>query len=101
MNLVANSIDAIGERGSISISTGADGERYAILIADTGRGIPAELRDRIYEPFFTTKPVGQGTLATIRLPLAEVAAVEARPPSGVTCPALARRRAPAGARAAT
>jgi two-component system NtrC family sensor kinase len=61
MNLVANSIDAIEERGSISISTGADADGYAILIADTGHGIPADLQDRIFEPFFTTKPVGQGT----------------------------------------
>jgi len=61
MNLVSNSIDAIEERGSISISTGADAEGYAILVADTGHGIPADVRDRIFEPFFTTKPVGQGT----------------------------------------
>jgi two-component system NtrC family sensor kinase len=61
MNLVANSIDAIEDRGHISISTGADCEGYAILIADTGHGVPADLRDRIFEPFFTTKPVGQGT----------------------------------------
>jgi two-component system NtrC family sensor kinase len=61
MNLIANSIDAIEERGSISISTGADADGYVILIADTGHGIPADLRDRVFEPFFTTKPVGQGT----------------------------------------
>jgi two-component system NtrC family sensor kinase len=61
MNLVANSIDAIEDSGSISISTGADADGYAILIADTGHGVPAGLRDRIFEPFFTTKPVGQGT----------------------------------------
>jgi two-component system NtrC family sensor kinase len=61
MNLVANSIDAIEERGSISISTGADADGYVILIADTGHGIPEDVHDRIFEPFFTTKPVGQGT----------------------------------------
>jgi two-component system NtrC family sensor kinase len=61
MNLVSNSIDAIEERGSISISTGADADGYVILIADTGHGVPEEVRDRIFEPFFTTKPVGQGT----------------------------------------
>jgi two-component system NtrC family sensor kinase len=61
MNLVANSIDAIEDRGNISISTGADADGYAILIADTGHGVPADVRDRIFEPFFTTKPVGQGT----------------------------------------
>jgi len=61
MNLVANGIDAIEAEGQISISTGADADGYAILVADTGCGVPPELRDRIFEPFFTTKPVGHGT----------------------------------------
>lgn len=61
MNLVSNAIDAIEQRGSISISTGADADGYVILIADTGHGIPADVHDRIFEPFFTTRPVGQGT----------------------------------------
>ncbi|HTA93382.1 MAG TPA: HAMP domain-containing sensor histidine kinase, partial [Polyangiaceae bacterium] len=61
MNLVANAIDAIPEHGKIVISTGADGDAYRISIADTGTGIPDALRERILDPFFTTKPVGQGT----------------------------------------
>jgi two-component system, NtrC family, sensor kinase len=61
MNLVANAIDAIDDRGTISVSTGADGDGYAIRVTDTGRGILPEHQDRIFEPFFTTKPVGQGT----------------------------------------
>jgi two-component system NtrC family sensor kinase len=61
MNLVANAIDAIPMRGKITISTGIDGDAYRISIADTGTGIPEALRERILDPFFTTKPVGQGT----------------------------------------
>jgi two-component system, NtrC family, sensor kinase len=61
MNLVANSIDAIEGPGEISIMTGADGNDYVIVVADTGQGIPEELRARVLEPFFTTKPVGVGT----------------------------------------
>jgi signal transduction histidine kinase len=61
MNLVANAIDAIAERGAITITTGADDSGYRIAVADTGQGIPDEIRDRVVEPFFTTKPVGQGT----------------------------------------
>jgi two-component system NtrC family sensor kinase len=61
MNLVANAIDAIPEHGKIIISTGADGDAYRISITDTGVGIPEALRERILDPFFTTKPVGQGT----------------------------------------
>ena len=54
---------AVVRRGElqIAISTGADGDAYRISIADTGTGIPEALRERILDPFFTTKPVGQGT----------------------------------------
>jgi two-component system NtrC family sensor kinase len=61
MNLVANSIDAISDRGSIEIETGGVDGAYQIRVSDTGSGIPAELRERVLEPFFTTKPVGEGT----------------------------------------
>ena len=61
MNLVANAIDAIAERGAITIATGVEGSDYRIVVSDTGQGIPDEIRDRVVEPFFTTKPVGQGT----------------------------------------
>jgi two-component system, NtrC family, sensor kinase len=61
MNLVANAIDAIEGDGVISITTGADGDHYVIVVSDTGRGIPEELRQRVLEPFFTTKPIGLGT----------------------------------------
>ncbi len=61
MNLVANAIEAIDEHGSIAISTGSDGDAYFISVADSGVGIPDHIRDRVVEPFFTTKPVGEGT----------------------------------------
>jgi two-component system NtrC family sensor kinase len=61
MNLVSNAIDAIEGEGNISIATGADAESYLIAVTDTGRGIPESLRQKVLEPFFTTKPVGQGT----------------------------------------
>jgi two-component system, NtrC family, sensor kinase len=61
MNLIANSIDAIEGPGQISVMTGADGNDYVIVVADTGHGIPEEVRGRVLEPFFTTKPVGVGT----------------------------------------
>jgi two-component system NtrC family sensor kinase len=61
MNIVANAADALEGRGVIRISSAEADGRYAIVIEDSGPGIPAELRDRIFEPFFTTKPVGSGT----------------------------------------
>jgi two-component system NtrC family sensor kinase len=61
MNLVSNSIDAIEGEGLVTISTGAHDDQYAIEVADTGTGIPEHLRERVLEPFFTTKPTGEGT----------------------------------------
>jgi len=61
MNLVSNSIDAMASGGMLRISTGAQGDLYSIVVTDNGPGIPAALRERVLEPFFTTKPVGQGT----------------------------------------
>ena len=61
MNLVANAIDAVEPAGSIVITSETTPEGYLISVSDDGAGIPPELRDRVYEPFFTTKPVGKGT----------------------------------------
>jgi two-component system NtrC family sensor kinase len=61
MNLVSNAIDAIAEEGVVSITCGASDDAYVIAVSDTGHGIPEELRQRVLEPFFTTKPVGLGT----------------------------------------
>ncbi len=61
MNLVANAVDAVQGEGTIGIATGADGKDYQITVTDDGPGVPAAIRERVYEPFFTTKPVGQGT----------------------------------------
>lgn len=61
INLIANAVDAMGEQGTLTLSTARQGRDYVIMIGDTGRGVPQHLRERIFEPFFTTKPVGQGT----------------------------------------
>jgi signal transduction histidine kinase len=68
-NLLDNAIDALGESGTITISTHSDGDSAVVEIADDGPGIPDDARERIFDPFFTTKDVGQGTglgLATAR-----------------------------------
>lgn len=61
MNLVSNAADAIEGSGTIHISAGAEGSNYVIVVRDSGPGIPSELRERVLDPFFTTKPVGSGT----------------------------------------
>jgi signal transduction histidine kinase len=62
MNMVVNAAHAIeGKHGTITVSTGAEGENIWIKIADNGCGIPRENVSRIFDPFFTTKPIGTGT----------------------------------------
>jgi len=60
-NLLDNAIGALGDQGTITISTQRDGDCVEVRIADDGPGIPDELGDRVFEPFFTTKGVGEGT----------------------------------------
>ncbi|RJR22479.1 MAG: PAS domain S-box protein [Desulfobacteraceae bacterium] len=62
-NLFINASDAMERKGTLRIGASFDevSSRFTITIADTGPGIPKELRDRIFEIFFTTKPPGKGT----------------------------------------
>ena len=62
MNLLVNAIQAIPERGTILVSTSADGNRLVVEIKDTGTGIPAENLRHIFQPGFTTKDgrIGMG-----------------------------------------
>jgi signal transduction histidine kinase len=68
-NLLDNAIDALGERGTITIRTAREGAAALVQIGDDGPGIPAGSRERIFDSFYTTKDVGRGTglgLATAR-----------------------------------
>ncbi|MEP0868947.1 GAF domain-containing protein [Trichocoleus desertorum AS-A10] len=61
LNLLANALDAAGEKANITIQTWHEGDRVVVSIRDDGPGIPLELQERIFDPFFTTKEVGKGT----------------------------------------
>jgi signal transduction histidine kinase len=68
-NLLDNAIDALGDGGTITISTRRDGSCVEIDVCDDGPGVPPEARDHLFDAFFTTKEVGRGTglgLATAR-----------------------------------
>jgi signal transduction histidine kinase len=60
-NLIDNAAQAMDGAGTLTIRTARDGDCILVEIGDTGPGIPPEIQQRIYEPFFTTKPVGEGT----------------------------------------
>ena len=62
-NLLVNAADAMEGKGRLTIAAKFDAERetFFIRVSDTGPGIPENMRDKIFDIFFTTKPVGKGT----------------------------------------
>ncbi len=61
VNLVGNAVDAMPNGGTLTVSAGArDDGKYSIVVEDTGDGISAEDREKIFEPYFTTKSSGLG-----------------------------------------
>jgi signal transduction histidine kinase len=70
LNLINNAFYAVSERKklnepgyepTVSVSTFKDGNTIRIKVSDNGTGIPQKVLDKIFQPFFTTKPTGQGT----------------------------------------
>ena len=61
MNILSNAIQSIPDRGQIEIITHSEFSKLHISIIDSGSGIPEHLREKIFEPFYTTKEAGRGT----------------------------------------
>jgi signal transduction histidine kinase len=60
LNILSNAIDAISDKGRITIKTYTQKEYLIISFHDNGKGIAPEILDKVFDPFFTTKTVGQG-----------------------------------------
>ncbi len=60
LNLIRNAIEAVSDGGHVCVTLDGDEKAFRIGIADDGCGIPEDIRARIYEPFFSTKPGGTG-----------------------------------------
>jgi two-component system, NtrC family, sensor kinase len=70
LNLITNAFYAVNERKKaqpdgyepvVSVSTKKEKDKIEIKVKDNGTGIPQKVLDKIFQPFFTTKPTGQGT----------------------------------------
>lgn len=61
VNLITNSVSAMPKGGEISVITKNRSNSVSLIVKDTGTGMTTETRNKIFQPFFTTKPVGQGT----------------------------------------
>jgi signal transduction histidine kinase len=70
LNLITNAFYVVNEKGkqniagyepTVEVSTKKDGNKVFVSVKDNGNGIPQKILDKIFQPFFTTKPTGQGT----------------------------------------
>ncbi|MDP1841851.1 MAG: ATP-binding protein, partial [Sediminibacterium sp.] len=75
LNLITNAFYAVDEKQkaerptpneenyqpTVTVSTKKTNEKVEIIVKDNGNGIPASIKEKIFQPFFTTKPTGQGT----------------------------------------
>jgi two-component system, NtrC family, sensor kinase len=90
MNLLVNAAQAAGPEGRERVATRPGSRAVVIVISDNGRGIAPEHLEKIFDPFCTTKPVGEGTGLGLSISYGIVErrggskGVESRPGAGMT-----------------
>src|SRR5690606_32340900 len=61
LNLALNAVEAIGQTGTVVVAlVSTESNTFSLVVEDDGPGIPADVLDRIFNPFFTTKDEGTG-----------------------------------------
>ncbi|MEQ8466829.1 trifunctional serine/threonine-protein kinase/ATP-binding protein/sensor histidine kinase [Coleofasciculus sp. E1-EBD-02] len=60
-NLIHNAVQAMDSKGTLHISVGQHNQEIVVEFTDSGAGIPLDIQDKIFQPFFTTKPAGEGS----------------------------------------
>jgi signal transduction histidine kinase len=60
-HLIDNALTAMGEQGTLELKAFPESDRVVVEVADSGPGIALEVQDKIFDPFYTTKPPGEGT----------------------------------------
>jgi two-component system, NtrC family, sensor kinase len=61
LSIITNALDAMEDKGTLTLETRGEGNTLFVRISDTGPGIPSHLTERIFDPFFTTKSENGGT----------------------------------------
>ena len=89
VNLIVNAVDAMPQGGSLNICCAPNGNRLRLRFADTGTGMKEEVRERVFEPFYTTKGVhGTGLGLAVSYGIIErhqgLISVESKPGKGTT-----------------
>jgi PAS domain S-box-containing protein len=60
LNIAKNSIEAMPAGGNLTFTSGRHNDRVFVQISDTGEGIPHDIKDKIFQPFYSSKPTGSG-----------------------------------------
>jgi two-component system sensor histidine kinase HydH len=86
LNIAKNGVEAMSAGGSLTVTSGQQQDRVFVEITDTGEGIPAEILDKVFQPFFSTKLKGSGLGLAISQKIIEAhqgeISIESHPPQG-------------------